>query len=384
MSSDSESSSSESSVTSSSNSEAEKKLKKSSSSSSSSSGSSSSSSGSESESESSSDSERDNANNSSPSPNPIKVETPVVSTPTPQVTNTVVSPRKESIPKTATEVPKTAPVVTKKESSSESSSSSSSEDEKVAERSVNNNAANNQVKKESDNSSSDSSSDSESSSGSEAGKNGKENDWEKLVRRATTGSQGLETTKYLRRIEQSPKQAKNWVFFALYLIKKDNKRAERYFKRAILVDPNYATGYSCYGLFLETIKKEHDHAEAMYKKACDLSTAAKSNDASPFCNYAVFLQKIRKDTAKSEEFYLKALAANPAHINSRGNYGLLLLNKKDMYQAEKHLGMAARSVKDSRQVQWVKIYAQFLFKHLQDKDGAKKWTDTAKRVSRIN
>ena len=73
-----------------------------------------------------------------------------------------------------------------------------------------------------------------------------------MIRKATKGVAGLQTSKYLKKIENDPKNSNTWLNFAVYLShnKRDVDRAERYFRRAIAVDPDFPLAYSCYGLFL--------------------------------------------------------------------------------------------------------------------------------------
>jgi len=77
----------------------------------------------------------------------------------------------------------------------------------------------------------------------------KANVWEKIAKFPTKGTPGA--YKYVKKIINEPERAKLWVEFAVYLLSmRDFARAERYFKRSIFVDPNYASAFACYGLFL--------------------------------------------------------------------------------------------------------------------------------------
>jgi Tfp pilus assembly protein PilF len=92
----------------------------------------------------------------------------------------------------------------------------------------------------------------------------------------------------------------------VYLVgRQDNERAERYFRRALAIDPAYALGWSAYGLFLgkqipyvlgshislEEVRNALDKAEDMYKKSVELANETKNfSHASVYSNYAVFLK----------------------------------------------------------------------------------------------
>jgi hypothetical protein len=76
----------------------------------------------------------------------------------------------------------------------------------------------------------------------------------------------------------------------------------------------------------------------------------------------------------AEEYYKKACLVDPSHPNTLGNYGLFLLTeRRDVEMADKYLARAARAVRGSKHVKWMKIYAQFLRKYLQDKRTSETW-----------
>ncbi len=71
-------------------------------------------------------------------------------------------------------------------------------------------------------------------------------------------------------------------------------------------------------------RKDYDRAEEYYQKAL----AADPNHAITFGNYANFLAGQRKDYDRAEEYYQKAIAADPNHANNLANYAeLLVLNR---------------------------------------------------------
>ena len=77
-------------------------------------------------------------------------------------------------------------------------------------------------------------------------------DLSSLRKRPTRGTPGLDTRTHLNRIEENPKDPLSWLAFAVFLAKtgRDNDRAERYFKRSILVNDGCELAYSDYGYFL--------------------------------------------------------------------------------------------------------------------------------------
>ena len=97
--------------------------------------------------------------------------------------------------------------------------------------------------------------------------NNKPSKWDKIIRKPTKGTAGLDTTKYLKAIEDEPKNPKVWLNFAVYLAgKKDYDRAERYFRRSLAIDSSYALGWSAYGLFLGLFNGIRVSANSSQKK----------------------------------------------------------------------------------------------------------------------
>ena len=76
----------------------------------------------------------------------------------------------------------------------------------------------------------------------------------------------------------------------------------------------------------------------------------------------------------AEEFFKKACLVDPFHSNTLGNYGIFLLQeRRDVELADRYLARAARAVRSPKQVKWMKLYAQFLRKYLQDKRTSETW-----------
>ena len=123
--------------------------------------------------------------------------------------------------------------------------------------------------------------------------------------------------------------------YAIFLtnIRRDYDKAERYYKKALELDPNDANTNSNYGSFLYESRKDYDKAELYYKKALELEpdTGAFHN------NYGLFLYEIRKNYDQAEHYYKKALELDPDDANTNGNYASFLTHiRKDHYQAERY------------------------------------------------
>jgi len=148
-------------------------------------------------------------------------------------------------------------------------------------------------------------------------------------------------------------------------IRKDHDSAEAFYKRALDADPKHANNLGNYADFLSDIRKDHDSAEALYKRALD----ADPKHASHLGNYAVFLTNIRKDHDFAEALHKRALDADPKHANILGNYANFLTNiRKDRDSAEALYKRALDA--DPKHANILGNYAAFLTNIRKDHDSA--------------
>jgi tetratricopeptide (TPR) repeat protein len=89
---------------------------------------------------------------------------------------------------------------------------------------------------------------------------------------------------------------------------------------------------------LNDIKKDYQNAEKYYLKALSLEPEGAIKNG----NYASFLENTKKDYENAEKYYLKALALDSENANNNGNYAgfLLITNRKN--EATKYLDKAFR------------------------------------------
>ncbi|MGV8127312.1 MAG: tetratricopeptide repeat protein [Methanothrix sp.] len=123
--------------------------------------------------------------------------------------------------------------------------------------------------------------------------------------------------------------------FALFLryIRKENDRAEEYYKKSLELNPKSAPHLGNYAIFLEEIRKDYDRAEEYYKKSLELNPKS----ATHLANYANFLANIRKDYDKAEEYYKKSFEIRPDHAKTLGDYANFLADiRKDYDKAEEY------------------------------------------------
>ena len=71
-----------------------------------------------------------------------------------------------------------------------------------------------------------------------------------------------------------------------------------------------ADGLVDYAQFLETVRRDYDRAEEMYKRAVE----ADPNNANSLGNYADFLETVRRDYDRAEEMYKRAVEADHGRL----------------------------------------------------------------------
>jgi Tfp pilus assembly protein PilF len=101
----------------------------------------------------------------------------------------------------------------------------------------------------------------------------------------------------------------------------DPDRADGIYRAGIGQFPTSAPLLHNYAIFLQTVPKDYEQAEAYFQK----SLAVDRDNEFTLGNYALFLEKIRKDYEKAEIYYRKAVKAYMSNLNSVGNYAGFLL-----------------------------------------------------------
>lgn len=96
--------------------------------------------------------------------------------------------------------------------------------------------------------------------------------------------------------------------------------AERYYRRALAVDPEHVPNRGRYAVFLETVRRDLDGAEEQYQQALSFAP----NDPVLLGNFGDFLEQARGDLEAAEQFYRRALEVAPNHPNNLTNYATFL------------------------------------------------------------
>lgn len=96
--------------------------------------------------------------------------------------------------------------------------------------------------------------------------------------------------------------------------------AERYYRRALVVDPEHVPNRGRYAIFLETVRRDLDGAEEQYQQALAIAP----NDPVLLGNFGDFLEQARGDLDAAEQYYRRALEVAPTHPNNLTNYATFL------------------------------------------------------------
>lgn len=141
--------------------------------------------------------------------------------------------------------------------------------------------------------------------------------------------------------------------------------AERFYRRAIQVDPDHVRTRGRFALFLEMVRRDYAGAEEQYQRALVLAP----NDPDLLGNYADFLEFSKVDLDEAEAYYRRALEAAPYHVNNLTNYATFLADIRfDADRAEALYKRALEIVPNHRNALFK--YALFLTDIRRDYTGA--------------
>lgn len=102
--------------------------------------------------------------------------------------------------------------------------------------------------------------------------------------------------------------------------KECDHKADKYYRLAISADPSHTTNLANYAAFLKKNLRQHDRAEQYFERAIQVAPA----NASILGNYAMFLFRVRKDFLRADRMFQRALEIDPDHVNNCCNYATLL------------------------------------------------------------
>ncbi len=112
----------------------------------------------------------------------------------------------------------------------------------------------------------------------------------------------------------------------------DVQNAEKAYRKALEVDPDFATAWNGLGTLLKNHLKRYDEAEKAYRKAIE----ADPDDAYAWNGLGNLLKNHLKRYDEAEKAFRKAIEADPDYANAWNNLGLLLKNHLKRYdEAEK-------------------------------------------------
>lgn len=157
----------------------------------------------------------------------------------------------------------------------------------------------------------------------------------------------------------------NFAIF-LYRNRSDGEQAERYFQKALEIEPGRASIFGNYANFLADFCDDSDGAEANYKRALELDP----ENHLTLGNYGVFLADIREDPERAETYLKRALEIEPDHANNLNNYATLLCDvHNDFVRAEKYFQRALELDPDGKDI--LGNYGRLLLEQGKDEEGWK-------------
>ncbi|MDQ2631637.1 MAG: tetratricopeptide repeat protein, partial [Actinomycetota bacterium] len=182
---------------------------------------------------------------------------------------------------------------------------------------------------------------------------------------------------YKRALALDPDNASVLNNYALLLTRtrRDPDRAEKYYKHALTLNPDNPNPLGNYALFLDTVRRDPDRAEEYYKRALEID----SEHANNLGSYAVFLKRVRKDPDRAEEYYKRALEIDSEHANNLGNYALLLDDvRRDPDRAEEYYKRALDA--EPKHANNLGNYALLLYDVRRDPDRAEEYYKRALEI----
>lgn len=119
--------------------------------------------------------------------------------------------------------------------------------------------------------------------------------------------------------------------FFLETVRRRYDLADRFYQRALAVNPQNARIMRLYAGFLEMRLEAWDLAEAYYERALRIDP----ENPALLGNYAEFRASIRQDYDRAEALYVQAMRASPSHVNNLQNYATFLSEVRSRHdQAE--------------------------------------------------
>ena len=121
-------------------------------------------------------------------------------------------------------------------------------------------------------------------------------------------------------VEKEELTAQEW-FERGYVFQQDKNfaEAERAYRKAIELNPSFATAYSNLGLLLHENLKRYEEAEAAYRKAIELNPS----NATAYSTLGILLKNLKR-TEEAEAAYRKAIELDPSESAAYNNLVILL------------------------------------------------------------
>ena len=156
-------------------------------------------------------------------------------------------------------------------------------------------------------------------------------EWEvlDLVADEADWSLSRQTLEAMASTEHSPRQAFA-IFWTMHtdptldnenpIVKQILQETDEFLHKFTTESTPDSNSFGFYAVFLETVRRDSDRAEAMFERAI----TADPNHARNLSNYATFMWTIRHDYNQAEAMFKRAIDANPTNTHILGNYSQLL------------------------------------------------------------
>jgi len=112
-------------------------------------------------------------------------------------------------------------------------------------------------------------------------------------------------------------------------VRKNHDEAETLYRKALELDPSHANNTGNFANFLTNVRKNHDEAETLYRRALELDPSHANHTR----NFASFLTNVRQNHDEAEVLYRKALELDPSDAKNAQDLAAFLATIRKLYAA---------------------------------------------------
>lgn len=184
---------------------------------------------------------------------------------------------------------------------------------------------------------------------------------------------------YRRAIELDPKYATAYYNLASLLEEEPKRRneAEELYRHAIELDPTFSSAYNNLGLLLEKDSKRQAEAEELLLRAIELEP----NNYTAYNNLGLLIGKDPKRQNEAERFYRRAIEINPNYALAYSNLGRFFLHNK---RFEDSLAMFEKALSVESEPIYPLLGLANLYKYLGKTEKVKEYLNLARKTVSAN